>query len=159
MKNTSLIICIILVMVFMWPSSTDWLQCYGLTSTSALTNRVLYLTLHANALHLSINMYAFLILSFLSRARSWNLFASALIAVTIPNALLSGVPMVGFSTVIYAMTGMILVSDSRWKVLVAANVSIMMIQGLLIGIAWLPHLYCFAAGLLVGLVFTPRLDR
>ena len=156
MKTISLLISAMLIMVSIWSLSTDLTQLYGLSLTSPSTNRLLYFILHASFLHVAINVYALLTLSFLCRATTWQLFAAILIASTIPSCTLSALPVVGFSTVIYAMAGMVIVAGADWRWLMFCNLLLIAAQSLFAGFAVLPHLYCFCVGCGAGFVFTPR---
>lgn len=158
MKTTSLLISAMLITAFTLSHSAECSQSFGLSLVSPSTNRLLYLASHASILHLAINIYAFLTLAFVSRATSWQMCAAIFIAVTIPAAFLSKVPMVGFSTIIYALSGMCLLKSSGWKSLVICNLLLIGAQSLFAGFAVLPHLYCFCAGCSIGFLFTPRFD-
>ena len=159
MKTTSLLISAMLITAYIASRSTDWSQSFGLSLTSPSSARLLYFTLHTNILHVTVNVYAFLTLSFLCRARMWQMCAAILTAATIPTATLSQVPMVGFSTVIYAMAGMSILAASDWRWLALCNLLLIGAQSFFAGFAVLPHLYCFCTGCIIGFIFTPRYDR
>lgn len=158
MKTTSLLISAMLITAFMLLHSTECSQTFGLSLASPSTNRLLYLTLHASFLHLAINIYGFLTLTFLLRAASWQMCAATFIAVTIPTNVLSSTPMVGFSTIIYALSGICLLRSNDWKGLVVINLLLIGAQSFFVGFAVLPHLYCFCMGCAIGFIFTPRYE-
>lgn len=158
MKTISLLISAMLITAYIWSPSTDWSQSFGLSLASPSTNRLLYFTLHANILHVMVNVYAFLTLSFLCRARIWQMCAAILIAATIPAITLSPTPMVGFSTIVYAMAGMVILGGSDWRWLAFCNLLLIGAQSFFAGFAVMPHLYCFCMGCAIGFIFTPRYD-
>lgn len=158
MKTISLLISAMLIMAFILLHSADCSQAYGLSLASPSINRLLYLTLHASILHLVINIYGFLTLTFVLRATSWQMCAATFVAVTIPTDVLSQTPMVGFSTIIYALSGMCLLRSNDWKGLVVINLLLIGAQSFFAGFAVMPHLYCFCMGCAIGFIFTPRYE-
>ena len=159
MRNITLLICVTLITLFITTNLYDCLPYAGLCRTSPYAHRVYYLMLHANILHLSLNIYAMLTLAFMCNLRSWHLFVGALLAITIPSGVLGDIPMVGCSTLIYAMAGIVVASESKWKGLAIANLLVIALQSFFVGFAVLPHLYCFCTGFAVGFVTSPKFEQ
>lgn len=67
--------------------------------------------------------------------------------------------MIGFSTIIYALSGMCVLRSADWRPLALCNLALIALQSFFAGFAVMPHLYCFCAGCAVGFIFNPRYER
>lgn len=157
MRNISIIISTITILVFLL-SSEDSMYRLSISADSALPTRITYLFMHASILHLSINIYALLTLSFICRASLWQMCTSCIVAITIPTEILPSAPMVGLSTVIYALSGLVIMRQSKWWKLMVLNLSILAIQSAVPSVAFAAHLYCFFVGAFIGFFTIPRYE-
>lgn len=157
MKSLTLLFVLMLIGMQCVTNSQALIATYGITNTAILGQRLLYSILHASWLHLAINIYSLLVIAFLCRSSSWQLLAAYLIAISIPSVLLTSIPMVGASVMVFALVGMLIPSMRGKTKVIALNLSTIIVQGLVPGIAWLAHLYGLVAGLLVGYMFVPTI--
>lgn len=107
---------------------------------------------HANALHLTLNIWCFLSCVFLADVSAGKLFAAYIIACTAPA--LSAVPTIGFSGVCFAMLGFI-----QWQSRNKLSYNVSIISCIVLPLLLLPHsvnsllhAYCYAAAVIVGLL-------
>lgn len=155
MKNLSLIISSFILLIFLVTRGQD-VSMFGICQQHTWPQRFYYMFFHAGIIHCIINIYAFLSMSFLSGVKYWQLAASYLIAASMPFMLLCDTPVVGFSACLYAMSGIVIMTQRKWWSLIIVNLLLIAPQSFLPGIALLAHLYCFAVGLLFGFIFSPR---
>lgn len=146
--NISIIISIVCIVL---ASAFDDVSQFGITRFTGIeTDRLSYMFFHGGALHLLINIYSLLSLSFIRHTRPVHIIAAFIIAVTIPQCLLSFTPTVGLSTMIYALTGLVIMESQRWTGLLFINLAIVIASVALPHIAFASHLYCLAVGASIG---------
>lgn len=153
MKNISLMLCTMLIALYMYGIPDT----YGLSKESLPATRITYLFVHGGVMHLLVNVYSLLTLAFICDSKIWHFVVSMIIAITIP--VFNDVPMIGISTVIYAMTGIIVMGSNRWWWFVLINLLIIGASTMMTGIAFTAHLYCFALGMLVGFLTNKKYGR
>lgn len=153
MRNITLLICVALIVLHIigLPES------YGFSKESEQYTRLTYLFVHGGWLHLLINIYSLLTLAFLCNVKVWQFFVSLFVGVTMPAFTI--IPMVGISTVIYTITGMIIVESKEWWWLAVFNLLIIGAGMFMPGIAFLAHLYCFLVGMIIGFLTSKKYGR
>lgn len=150
MKNLSIILSLVLIAVFVADFGCDP-SIHAVTRTSI---RPLYVLHHAGILHLAINVYCLLSMVFCSEARLWHFSLSVLFACFLPPAIITA-PTVGFSTVLYAMSGILIMQSPNARLLILLNLSTIAIQFVFSSMAVTAHLYCFLMGIVSGFLFNP----
>lgn len=144
---------ILLLMLVLYPA--DLAAQFGLYTGCPIYNRFTYLFMHGNFMHLAVNVYSLLILAFICDMRFFHFTDALLVAVLLPDSIITETPIIGMSTMIYTITGMIVMSARRRTFLILVNLAIITMGMFLTGIAGLAHLWCFFAGLVIGL-FTAK---
>lgn len=135
-------------------SMHDFALSFALSSGSeGVANRLLFNFVHFNFVHLAVNLYSFLFLTLLCNVKWWQFLASIAIAAVIPCHLLCETPIVGLSAIIYAATGMIIFSSSKFWYLLILNLLFISIGFFMPMVSGTTHLWCFALGLAIGLFF------
>lgn len=132
------------------------LQVVGLSDGSHFMSRMCYPFFHANIFHLLINSYALLSIFFLSNPKPTDVIVSAAIAVLIPSSLLSGIPVVGMSVFIFAMTGVLVARAKEWVSFFLFNLLVIICGAMIARIAFVVHLYGFVSGMVYGLITAKR---
>ena len=142
---------IILSAIFFVP---DW-NVVGVTKGSTIAQRLGYSLFHASLFHACINAWCLLSILFLYDVTWMRLSLAFLIAVAVPDFVLSSTPTVGLSAVCFALLGMI-AYDVKRKIYYNACMATYLTLGFIFPMVngWL-HLYSYAAGLLVGLLNMP----
>lgn len=111
-------------------------------------HRVVYMFCHANAIHLGMNVWAMLYLSFLFPIDTLMLMCAIGCAIVVPNALIGNVPVVGLSGVVFFLLGGIVnIVRNKYKYLLS-NFGFIAMGLVLPHIAWGIHLWCFICGLI-----------
>ena len=154
MKNISLVIAAILIAVYLLQKGNETNMMLTCGSGTLDYRRLSYMMIHANLLHLIINLYTFLSLTFLCNARLMHFLIATIIAATIPNVLLSNIPMCGISVLNYALTGLILFDSKKWFFLLLTNLAIAALGMLFGGIAAVPHIYGLIVGFATSIIIT-----
>lgn len=127
----------------------------GVCSGCGMKERLTYHFFHANVFHALINVWALLVVVFYYDVALWKLLAAYAIAALVPSMILSDTPTVGLSGLCWALFGMISFNVVRrwyWQAWMAAFLALGMI---IPNIHGLLHLYCYLAGLLVGVLDMP----
>lgn len=155
MKSFSLILSIALIVLF-FAVPEQMAMKLGVSDSSTWITRITYQFLHVNVIHLAINVYAILLLSFLSGARLWQFILSFTIASLIPSSITSDSPMLGLSVLNFALTGMLLMNSRRWKRFLLLNVVLILPTFILYNVAASAHLYALIAGAAVGFFTAKR---
>lgn len=139
----------------------DW-SVVGVFRGASLLSRLGYSFFHVSILHASLNAWCFLSIIFLYEVSWRQLLMAYLIAVCVPEFILSPslCPTVGLSAVCFALLGLNAFSV-RQKLYYHFCMALYILLGFLFPFinGWL-HLYGYIAGLLVGLLVMPiRLKR
>lgn len=132
----------------------DW-TVIGVAKDSNLATRFVYSFFHTSIIHALINIWCFLSIMFLYDLSMWRLIIAYLVAVAVPEFVLTDVPTVGLSCICYFLLGS-LIFDVKHKI----NFTICIVSYIAIGFLFqsvnpLIHLYGYLAGLLVGLLNAP----
>jgi membrane associated rhomboid family serine protease len=127
----------------------------GVCRGCQLLPRLLYSFVHANIFHCLINIWCFISIIFLYDVSWRRLLVAYLVAVAVPNFVLSAMPTVGLSTVCFVLLGSI-VYQVKSKLYYNICMAVYIVAGLLMPQVngWI-HLYGYVAGLLVGFLTMP----
>ena len=153
MRNFCLFICISLAVAY-WSGLPLSL---GLSAQSQWYTRLTYMLLHGNVIHLLLNIYAIMTMLFLCRVKLLQIIAAFVIAIAVPYC--GEVPLVGISTFIYALLGMIIMDSDSWKYLLLTNLAVISFSVVLNNISFIAHIDCFALGVIVGFISSRRHGR
>lgn len=128
---------------------------YGITARANLIQRFTYSLLHANLLHLLMNLWCFVAAVYLYRLSLLHILGAYIIAVAIPPCCLTAIPTVGLSGVCFALFGLASFRvESPWRFHRWAACYI--IAGILLpGINGFAHLYAYIAGAALSLLNRP----
>ena len=130
----------------------------GLHSGCSLFERLLYPFIHANILHLVVNLYIFNLCFYRCNMSIRQMAMSFLIAYIVPASLTN---VVGLSGVCFALFGILFAhikKGNRVTYLVQVFVTIL-IALIVPHIAWQIHLFCFVIGLILGVIFKKFLQQ
>lgn len=131
---------------------------FGLHSNCSLLERSLYPFIHANILHVIVNIYIFNLCFYKCNMSVRQMVLSFVIGFFAPASLSN---VVGLSGVCFALFGILFAHIKKGKrVTYLAQVFITILVGLIVPhIAWSVHLFCFAFGLFSGLIFKNFLQQ
>lgn len=120
-----------------------------------MLQRLGYSFFHASFIHAAVNAWCFISILFLYKVTWWRMATAYIIAVTVPDVVLSSVPTVGLSAVCFALFGSIAFQVKR-KLYYNGCMALYIALGFLFPLVngWL-HLYSYVAGLFVGFLTMP----
>lgn len=149
-KAAVLLLTVLLVVLSM---SDTAMNALAVSEATPAVRRFTYQFAHAGMLHALVNCWCLLSVEFM-REVSWRkLLAAYLISASFPSALLCATPIVGCSGACFALLGMCALGEGvRYHIFMAAVLSVGFFMPSMA--SWL-HLYCYAAGLLLSLLFYP----
>lgn len=151
MKYLFIILCTVLSIVN-WITPLD----FGYTESSAFYTHFTYLFVHANVVHLALNMYIFWKLY--DTIMSKKLFYFALPISVISSFLFSmPVPTVGASGVLFALLGIIYTTNYITKKIYIQNLVIIIIStiiGYFANVNIAIHILCLLFGLATGFLYS-----
>lgn len=127
----------------------------GVSRGCNILQRLGYSFFHASFIHAAINAWCFISILFLYEI-TWRRMAVAyIIAVAVPEFVLSTIPTVGLSAVCFALFGSIAFQVKR-KLYYNGCIALYIALGFLFPLVngWL-HLYSYVAGLFVGFINMP----
>ena len=128
----------------------------GMYAGCSLVDRMSYPFLHANILHAITNAWCLLVLVFHYNV-SWRaMLVAYIIAVAVPNFLLTTQHVVGFSGVCFALMGSISFRVKRklyWQAWMAAFMLLGFVFPHAVA-AWV-HLYCYVTAVVIAALNTP----
>lgn len=135
-----------------------WPWNIGATSQATFHERMLYPFFHANIFHAVCNLWCLIAMERYYDISPWKYLMAYLIAVSVPSVVLTAQPTVGMSGVCFALMGMITWEVAR-KLYWTAWIMAFLVTGFLFPHvnAWL-HLYCYLAGLLIGILNAPIIN-
>lgn len=130
----------------------------GLHSGCSLFERLLYPFIHANILHLVVNLYIFNLCFFRCNMSIRQMAISFLIAFVVPTSMTN---VVGLSGVCFALFGILFAHIKKGnRVTYLAQVFVTILVALIVPhIAWQTHLFCFVIGLILGVIFKKYLQQ
>lgn len=154
MKSTAIFFSFVMIVLFA-VLGTNLCDYFGLNANSEIERRYLYMFSHGSWIHLSINIYSLLVIFFLAGGNWWQSLFSLAVSIYLPSFVLPEEQMiVGASTFIYCMTGILVMNSEKRLLFILMNSLFIMFSFMLpsSNIAVIPHLYCFVCGLLFGIL-------
>ena len=152
-KNTALFTAaIITLMSFIYVP--DWTM-VGVAKGSPLAARFVYSFFHASFLHALINAWCLLSIVFLYEVSIWRLLTAYIIAILVPDVILSDIPTVGLSCICYFLLGSLIFAVKRKLYFITCMATYIAIGFLFPSVNALIHVYGFIAGFIVGLLNAP----
>lgn len=132
----------------------DW-SVVGVSKDCDILQRIGYSIFHASFIHAAVNAWCFVSILFLYEVSWCKMFLAYVIAVAVPDFVLSTTPTVGLSAVCFALLGMVAFQVKR-KLYYNGCMALYIALGFLFPLVngWL-HLYSYVAGLLVGFLNMP----
>lgn len=132
----------------------DW-YIVGVSKGCDILQRIGYSVFHASFIHAAVNAWCFVSILFLYDVSWWKMSLAYVIAVAVPDCVLSTTPTVGLSAVCFALLGMVAFEVKR-KLYYNGCMALYIALGFLFPLVngWL-HLYSYVAGLLVGFLNMP----
>lgn len=152
-KTASLIVSVaILIGSFVY--IPDW-SVVGVTKGCHFVARIGYSLLHVSFVHALVNAWCLLSIVFLYDISVWRLLTAYIVAVFVPEFLLSDVPTVGLSCVCYTLLGSLIFEVKR-KLYFQFCMALYIAVGFFFpSVNALIHVYGYLAGLMVGLLNAP----
>ena len=152
-KTTGLLIALFIILSAMI-YVPDW-KVVGVSHGCGIAQRLGYSLFHASIIHACINAWCLLSILFLYDVTWKRILLAFIIAIVVPDFVLSSTPTVGLSAVCFALLGMI-AFDVKRKLYYNGCMAAYIVLGFLFPFVngWL-HLYSYVAGLLVGLLNMP----
>lgn len=152
-KTTGLLIAVAILLSAMI-YVPDW-YVVGVFKGCDILQRIGYSVFHASFIHAAVNAWCFVSILFLYDVSWWKMLFAYVIAVAVPDFVLSTTPTVGLSAVCFALLGMVAFQVKR-KLYYNGCMALYIALGFLFPLVngWL-HLYSYVAGLLVGFLNMP----
>jgi len=152
MKDFALQFSLILIMIHIFADGN--VARYGIYDGCPMVNHFIYIFVHGGWLHLLCNIFFLLEMGFFATSVKWYCWVMAMIIAMLTPAF-SNVPVVGFSGVLYALSGFAFCfSKKKMRPLIILS-ALVLFQFLTGGIAVMLHLICFSAALIIGMVVLP----
>lgn len=154
-KNISLALAVVIVLLYAVVAvPTDW-HSLGIYAHCPLVQRLIYSFFHASWFHVLVNAWCLVAIAFVYDISITNLALSFIIAFTVPSLLLSSVPTVGLSAVLYALCGLSSARAKNKLLFHAWFIAFIAIGFVFRSTNGMIHLYAYAVGCIVGLLTTP----
>lgn len=152
-KNASLIIAgVILLGSFIYVP--DW-SVIGVAKECSFVARLGYSLFHVSFVHALVNAWCLLSIVFLYEISVWRLLIAYMVAVFVPEFLLSDVPTVGLSCMCYTLLGSLTFEVKR-KLYFQFCMALYIAVGFFFpSVNAVIHIYGYIAGLMVGLINAP----
>lgn len=153
-KMAGLLIVFFILLLPIIHAPHDW-EVVGASHGCGVVQRLVYPFFHSSLLHAALNAWCFVSILFLYDVTWGQMAAAYIIAVTVPDFVLSSVPTVGLSAVCFALLGMIAFQVER-RLYYHGSMALYIALGFLFPLVngWI-HLYSYVAGLLVGFLNMP----
>ncbi len=152
-KTTSLIIALV-ILIGSLIYVPDW-TVIGVAKGCPFVARLGYSLFHVSIVHALVNAWCLLSIVFIYDISVWRLLTAYIVAVLVPDFLLSDVPTVGLSCVCYTLLGS-LIFDVKRKLNFQLCMALYIAVGFLFSsINVVIHIYGYLAGLIVGLLNAP----
>lgn len=152
-KTSSLIIAVVIILgSFIYVP--DW-SVIGVAKGCTFIAWLGYSLFHVSFVHALVNAWCLLSIVFLYDISIWRLLTAYIVAVFVPEFLLSDVPTVGLSCVCYTLLGSLIFEVKR-KLYFQFCLALYIAVGFLFpAINAVIHIYGYLAGLMVGLLNAP----
>ena len=152
-KTTSLIIALV-ILIGSLIYVPDW-TVIGVAKGCPFVARLGYSLFHVSIVHALVNAWCLLSIVLIYDISVWRLLTAYIVAVLVPDFLLSDVPTVGLSCVCYTLLGS-LIFDVKRKLNFQLCMALYIAVGFLFSsINVVIHIYGYLAGLIVGLLNAP----
>ena len=151
-KITSLVVSLLVVVLLF---ADRPLSSVGISAGCDITGRLLYSFYHVNVIHAALNVWCLLSVVFLYDVSIWRMLLSYIAAVTIPSFMLSDMPTVGLSAVVFFLFASISFEVCR-KLYYQSWMLFYLIAGFFFpNTNATVHLYCYVCGMLYALLNKP----
>lgn len=154
-KNACLALTALSVLAYIIFGLPEDCHCCGLFLGCGLSQRLIYSFVHASVWHVLANAWALLVMAFVFDISLYQLFLAYIIAVTVPEAVINTVPIVGMSAVCYALCGMASLTVRHKLIYHLWFVASIALGFAFTSTAAILHAYCYAAGVIVGFLTMP----
>lgn len=152
--KTAALIMVMAIILCSFVYKPDW-ALVGIAKGSAFTGRLAYPIFHASPIHAIVNSWCLLSIVFIYHITIWRILTAYIVAVLVPEFLLSDVPTVGLSCVCYTLLGS-LIFDVKRKLYFNACMALYIAVGFFFpAVNAVIHIYGYLAGLIVGLPNAP----
>ena len=152
-KNTALFTSVIIILMSLI-YVPDWTM-VGIATDSPLAARFVYPFFHASSLHALINAWCLICIVFLYDVSIWKLIIGYIVAIMVPECLISETPTVGLSCICYFLLGS-LIFEVRRKLYFIICIALYISLGFLFpSVNALIHIYGFIAGIIIGFLNAP----
>ena len=151
-KTLSLVVALIIFCLSL--CNVNYME-VGVSLQFPLSAHVLYSFFHANIFHAILNIWCFLSVVFVYEASWLRLLWAFIVAMLVPNWVLSATPTIGLSCVCYALLGSYTFEVQRKLYYLLWMVFYIGIGFLIPEVNAMIHLYAYVAGLIYSLLFTP----
>lgn len=152
-KTSGLLISVIVIAITVF-YSPDY-AVVGISRGCKIIPRLLYSFVHVSTVHAMLNAWCLVSIMFLYDVSWRKLLLAYVIAVSLPNILLTATPTVGLSAICFALLGSI-TPQVKAKLYYSICMAAYIVCGFLIPqVNGLIHLYSYVAGLMVGLITMP----
>lgn len=159
-KNAKAVALIISATIFLasFIYIPDW-NIVGLHRGSPFLARLGYSLFHVSPIHALLNAWCLLSIVFTHNISSWRFLTAYIVAIAVPEGLLSEIPTVGLSCVCFALLGSI-TFEVRRKIYFQFCMATYIAVGFLFpSVNAMLHLYSYLAGLFVGLLNAPLICK
>lgn len=130
----------------------------GVTPHASLWKRLLYPFFHAGILHAVCNLWCIIAMERYYCLSPWLYLTAYVIAVTVPDVVLTAQPTVGLSGVCFALMGLLTWIVARRLYWTAWVVAFMAVGFIMPAVnAWL-HVYCYTVGVIIGIFNAPIIN-
>lgn len=149
-KTATLVLSLLIFMLafFDAPSACMLQPCCDITA------RLCYHFFHANVFHAICNIWCLLALAFYYDIEDWELLLAFIIAASVPSVAMASQPTVGASGICFALIGIVFYKVARKRYYLAWFIPVIAIGFIIPGMAAALHLYCFAVGIAIALVYS-----
>lgn len=151
-QATSLILTVAILFLLLLPIDV---KAAGMSQGCSLWQRMCYPFLHASILHAAVNCWCLLSIVFNRTVMMWQMMVAYAIAVSYPSVWMGQTVTVGLSGMLFALLGIISMTSRKWYLNVAVIGSVILFGYLFPNINASLHLYCYIAGLAVGVINKP----
>lgn len=160
-RSLTLILAVVMIILHIVTDQDQRIALAMSAETGSLTDwhRMSYMVFHANWIHLLINVYSLLVLSFLCNATLRHFLIATAVSIAIPTAILSDIPMLGISVLNYALTGLLISGSRRWVRLLFINIAFIAATSFMSSIAVVAHAWGFGMAFIIGFITSKRFDE
>lgn len=152
--KTATLLIVIIILIGSFISVPDW-SIIGVTKDCALLSRVGYSFFHVTPIHAAINAWCLICIVFRYDISLVRLLVAYMVAVAVPQFVLSAVPTVGMSCVCYVLLGSLSFEVKR-KLYYQLCIAPYIVVGFMFpSVNAAIHVYGYISGLMVGVLNAP----